>query len=189
MTILRRIKRTIENATRSYGKSRSAGRSFSPARVGPATLEKAVRTAYVRALNRLHNRVDAHNYVLDEIGGAYDGSAESGERRRAVGTIIHKLGHLRMRGAKPKLVTYNVHPLDVWGNARDGWQVNDIYPSDGTIEVPEDATNKEIVTALKKEGLIKPNIHASSIEIDGEVGYTMNLEYRGKPAYELRPAR
>lgn len=86
--------------------------------------------------------------------------------------------------------TYNVHPLDVWGNKREGFEVNDVYPSRGSITIPVDATDDEIIAALKKEGFIDCNIRASSIGIDGELEYTLYVEYKptAHPEYELRRA-
>lgn len=78
----------------------------------------------------------------------------------------------------------------MWGNERDGFEVNDVYPSRGSITIPVDATDDEIITALKKEGFIGRNIRASSIEIDGELEYTLYVNYAptSHPEYELRRA-
>ena len=105
--------------------------------------------------------------------------------------LRRRYGHGRKknirRGYKGPTYTYSVHGLDVWGNKKDGYEVNDVYPSSGTITIPVDATNDEIIAALKKEGFIDRNIRASSIEIDGEVENTMDYNYEPKnhPEYEL----
>jgi len=87
-------------------------------------------------------------------------------------------------------VTYHVHGLDVWGNEKDGFEVNDVYPSRGTIEVCAGASNREIVLALKAAGFIKRGVRHASVEIEGEIGYTLNVNYAptAHPEYELRPA-
>ena len=84
---------------------------------------------------------------------------------------------------------YDVHGLDVWGNRREGYSVNDVYPSQGTVEIHDDATDEEIVRALKREGFIDKGIHTRSVSIDGERGYALYIgEARNyKPVYELRP--
>lgn len=82
---------------------------------------------------------------------------------------------------------YNVHALDVWGNERDGYEVNDIYPSQGRVTFYNDATNTEIVSAMKRGGFIRPGIHTRSIQIEGdeEIVY-LNVARTGKPVFELR---
>jgi hypothetical protein len=106
--------------------------------------------------------------------------------------LRRRFGHARKKnvrkGYKGEMHEYEVHPLDVWGNKKEGFSVNDVYPSRGRISIPEDATNDEIIAALKKEGFINRNIRASSIGIDGEPGYTLYVEYKptAHPEYELR---
>lgn len=83
---------------------------------------------------------------------------------------------------------YTVHGLDVWGNRRDGFSVNDVYPSHATIELPDDATDKQIIQALKDIGDIRPNFRFASFDIEGEIGYGLYVTYapENKPVYELR---
>jgi hypothetical protein len=84
---------------------------------------------------------------------------------------------------------YDVHGLDVWGNEEDGFEVNDVYPSRGTIEIPLHAKTADIVKALKEDGYIDRDVSPSNIEIDGD---EYNLDVRdasnGQPVYQLRPA-
>ena len=83
---------------------------------------------------------------------------------------------------------YSVHPLDVWGNAREGYDVNDVYPSRGNVFIFDDATDEEIVRALKDEGFIDKFVRTKSVSIDGETGQELYIsEARtGKPVYQLR---
>jgi hypothetical protein len=50
-------------------------------------------------------------------------------------------------------VEYEVRSLDVWGNAEEGYDVNDSF-SIGTIELSESMSDKEILQALVKEGYL-----------------------------------
>ena len=96
------------------------------------------------------------------------------------------------RQSRNRLVSvYNVHPLDVWGNAREGYDVNDVLPSQGNVYIFDDATDEEIVRALKEEGFIDKGIRTKSVSIDGEVGYDLYIgdARNQKPAYELRFVR
>ena len=148
-----------------------------------------VRETFKKHYLKTSDRAEAWNATLLELGGR----GPSDERiviadilREEVDDLVKKL-----RGkVKHKVVTYDVHGLDVWGNAREGFEVNDVYPSRGQVEIPEDASHEEIVRALKAEGFIDRNIHMSSVEIDGEPGYTLYIgEARtNKPVYELRVA-
>ena len=88
------------------------------------------------------------------------------------------------------ITIYDVHGLDVWGNAREGFEVNDVYPSQGAVWIFNDATDQEIVRALKDEGFIDKLVRNKSVNIEGEMGINGELyisEARsGKPVYQLR---
>jgi hypothetical protein len=96
---------------------------------------------------------------------------------------------------KHYVVVYEVISLDVWGNARDGFEVNDMHRA-GTVEVPYTAqygtgawpTDAAIVKGLKGAGFLKPRIHTKSIVIDGEADGMLFLEEarNGRPIYHLR---
>lgn len=85
--------------------------------------------------------------------------------------------------------SYTVHTYDVWGNAKDGYDVNDVYPSCGTVELSDDCTDADIIRACKSIGAIRRNFHIDSFRIDGEIGYSMyvNHQLTGYPVCELRP--
>ena len=55
-----------------------------------------------------------------------------------------------------KLIDY----FDVWGNAEDGWEVNNLtsyYDTDDTcLRIAEDATDEEIIELLIQIGYLKP---------------------------------
>lgn len=57
---------------------------------------------------------------------------------------------------KYKIVDY----IDVWGNAEDGWEVNDLtsyYDTDDTcLRISEDATDEEIIDFLIQINYLKP---------------------------------
>lgn len=84
---------------------------------------------------------------------------------------------------------YEVHCLDVWGNAEDGYYVNDVYPSCAEIELPEGYTDADMLRALRVDVLddSKPD---AFYEIEGgaedETQY-VNRACDGRPLLELRP--
>ena len=64
------------------------------------------------------------------------------------------------------VTTWDVWTLDVWGNAADGWDVND-RSKVGTIEAPADADDSAIVDALIGAGFLAPYARGR-VELDGD---------------------
>jgi hypothetical protein len=98
------------------------------------------------------------------------------------------------------LQKYKVYSLDVWGNARDGYEVNDRCGI-GEIEIwvaPKalgwntetmgtvygfDPTDKQIKSALVYAGYLS---HLAEIEIDGESDYALSVDNAiGCPLFQL----
>ena len=89
------------------------------------------------------------------------------------------------------------YDYDVWGNDKDGYEVNDIYAAligsslfnceNVYIDVLESDTDKQIVQKLKKSGWMKKTVKDSKVSIDGEIEYQLFIDYCGRPACELRP--
>ena len=82
-----------------------------------------------------------------------------------------------------------VWSLDVWGNEKEGFEVNDRSEIE-QHEVADDffvMENKKIVRWLKENGLIKRGIHTSSIEIDGDGETYLYIDDRrnGRPEYQI----
>lgn len=76
---------------------------------------------------------------------------------------------------------------DLWGNAKDGWEVNDRRKG----EIYNINLNKDLFGELKRLGLIQPRVHRTSVEIEGEDEYTLyindarNKSGGRKPVFEL----
>ena len=64
---------------------------------------------------------------------------------------------------------FNVAELDVWGNAKDGFEVNNIYRTDGYIDV-EDTEVETLTEVLKKWDSLP------ACTVDGDEKYTLFLE-------------
>jgi hypothetical protein len=62
---------------------------------------------------------------------------------------------------------YTVWSFNVWGNAKDGYEVND-RSNEGSIELPENCTDNQIIKALKDSGYLKKGKHTSSFDIGGD---------------------
>jgi len=149
--------------------------------------ERLVSDTFKRHYLATGSTTEAWNLTLEEVGGE-----ATSPRRLPVADVLRRVADdlvAKLRGrVKHATVTLDVHPLDVWGNDRDGYAVNDVYPSRGSIEVPPDASHREIVTALKHGGFIDRNVHLKSVEVDGdpEFGLDVGEARTGKPVYRLR---
>ena len=74
---------------------------------------------------------------------------------------------------------YRLYTYDLWGNARDGYDVNDVYRTGVVIELPDDASDYLINRRLGERG----------ITWDGEPGYVLygnSSRDPSKPVAELR---
>ena len=83
---------------------------------------------------------------------------------------------------KKKFRQYN---YDVWGNPKDGYDVNDIFRTSFVYELDPNLPNNELIKVLKKEGCIKKRVWAKSIEVGGDETW-ITFDYKGKPEFELR---
>lgn len=79
---------------------------------------------------------------------------------------------------------YEVITYDVWGNARDGFEVNNAFRSGVIVEVNDDDSDAAINRRLSAAGFD----NARGITWDGEPGMALYGENKrnGRPAAELR---
>lgn len=94
----------------------------------------------------------------------------------------------RPRRRDPQRYVYDVHGLDVWGNAEDGYDVNDVYPSRGSVTLRDGMTDAQIVSSLRREGFIGSRVRTKRVRVDGDMGDALYIEDAkdGKPVYQLR---
>lgn len=80
---------------------------------------------------------------------------------------------------------YRIFSLDVWGNAREGFEVND-WRERGTITLPIDASDTQIIRALKNHGDIGKRIQTRSFHIDGD-DYIIEIDWKrtSEPLFTL----
>ena len=55
--------------------------------------------------------------------------------------------------------------FDVWGNAEDGWDVNDVSKEFDDLYIDPSATNEDIVDYLKSIGYFANDVQMSDLEI------------------------
>ncbi len=81
--------------------------------------------------------------------------------------------------------TWTVCSLDVWGNERDGYEVNNIFRTEfDDLYISEDTTDKEIIQFLKRIGYLKKTCKDSKFDIDGDDMF-MYIDYCGQPVCHL----
>lgn len=89
-----------------------------------------------------------------------------------------------------KAVQWRYYSYDVWGNAKDGYEVNEVFRTPDVIEIPEDVnTDLELFTHLKKTGFLTgKRLQARLFETDHNVCCedTIYFSYKGKPEGEFR---
>lgn len=80
---------------------------------------------------------------------------------------------------------YKVFSLDVWGNEKEGFDVND-RSSLGNITLPLDADDRTLVKGLKSEGIIGKFCKTKSFSIDGD-DYSLNIDWasNSRPLFTL----
>jgi hypothetical protein len=83
--------------------------------------------------------------------------------------------------------TYRYYSYDVWGNERDGYEVNDVFRTPDTYEIPDEGGDDAVFNALKKQGFMRPRVLRRLFELaPGSDENVLYLEYKGRPEGELR---
>ena len=81
--------------------------------------------------------------------------------------------------------TYRFIALDVWGNVRDGWEVNQQFYTDRYIHLATGSgmTGKQILTQCRLQGIIETIV---PFEVYTNDEYRIEVEYKnGRPAFML----
>lgn len=83
------------------------------------------------------------------------------------------------------MATWSVWSYDVWGNKRDGYDVND-RSRISRIEGPADPTDAQVLRMAKDGGLLKRTVRLTSLDLEGDEGYvTITARRDGFPIGEL----
>lgn len=92
----------------------------------------------------------------------------------------------RARGREPDLWSWKLVAYDVWGNAENGWDVNDYRYTGDEIVLPGDVSGEEAIDALAEAGLIKGGLE---VEDWHEETITFSRRKDDKPVGEIRRDR
>ena len=79
---------------------------------------------------------------------------------------------------------YEVHSLDVWGNARDGWEVNQAFHTGICIEIREGDSDEDILQKLADADILSDNWKRYKLEIEGD-DYFMTIFHASQQANML----
>jgi hypothetical protein len=66
-----------------------------------------------------------------------------------------------MEMIKCRVINY----FDVWGNEEEGWEINN-QCHEMDIEIPADATNKQVFEALQECGFIREDVDFKQVEFE-----------------------
>jgi hypothetical protein len=85
---------------------------------------------------------------------------------------------------------YRVYTYDVWGNADNGYDVNDVYRSGETVEIPDDTSSRDIPGILHAAGILSDEgletVEVDDAYMDATTIYLCRKD-DGMPVCELRP--
>lgn len=131
--------------------------------------------------------------IVHKIHEDHGAASETPEFSRALGATSDKV-RKKFRELTEDVTSttrYRLINYDVWGNENDGFEINNQFYTNDYVEIPKDASDAEIVSILKDEGIIKKSARKESIEIEGEEGYSLRFTHRptGRPEFELRTER
>ncbi len=86
------------------------------------------------------------------------------------------------------MATWNLHNYDRWGNDEDGYEVNDVYGASLSVDLPDDATDAQILAVLAEAS----GTDTSKVQVDGST-YAEDAIYlndeNGWPLAELRKTK
>ena len=79
-----------------------------------------------------------------------------------------------------------LYTYDLWGNETEGYEVNNVFGTDITIDVPESISDEELLKLLAAE-TDTPFEEIEGYTIEGEIEFILYfLDENGNPAFELR---
>jgi hypothetical protein len=110
-------------------------------------LRAAVRTAFNEKLATSKDEVEAYNYALNKIAGFNFSSPELRKQVAEIAREYMKKGARKLRPTE----TWEVRSIDAWADGEGGWTENQSFAA-GTIELPPEWSNRELLKALRSAG-------------------------------------
>jgi hypothetical protein len=72
---------------------------------------------------------------------------------------------------------FEIINYDVWGNPKDGFEVNNSFSTGIVIDINEDDSDKTILKKLKEVGYLKKTAKFNCFEIDGDFDYSLYINH------------
>ena len=72
--------------------------------------------------------------------------------------------------------------FDVWGNAKDGWEVNNLCHDEYTVRKVDLYNKKALLRLLKRLNYLKKNVRTNQLDIDG-FSYENRIEISQRSNY------
>lgn len=69
------------------------------------------------------------------------------------------------------MATFNVHALDVWGNADDGFEVNNAFRTATNVTIPEWASDDDVALILIDANILEAGHTGDDLTIEGDPDY------------------
>jgi hypothetical protein len=158
-----------------------------PNPAAPMTRQKIARAVASAIKSGISSRLDEVSRLIETLKRR--GIITAQEHRAWRKQITNAMGRNLMRANPSDELSFSewsVYSYDVWGNADDGWEVNDSFYV-GEVTLADDASDADIITALKDAGILSKKAKVSNVDIDGDDDYiTLNDKRDGMPLLELR---
>jgi len=88
---------------------------------------------------------------------------------------------------------YRLYTYDIWGNKKDGYEVNDAFASDITVDIAPDDQEETIIKKLRAEMPVQQRRRRQSKDFRIEGGDTPEcfiwITHKRVPFCELRPEK
>ena len=81
---------------------------------------------------------------------------------------------------------HEILAIDVWGNARDGYEINDEHGTGVIVEIPASASDSEALKLIRKALGHRADARGYHDPIGSEDGYCFHKNKNGEPAYFTR---
>lgn len=97
-----------------------------------------------------------------------------------------------MNERKPEFFKHEILAIDVWGNQKDGWEINDMKTTGTFVDLHDEMTDEEIIVAVRGALGHRKDARGYHIQSSGESvrygGVCIDRNKNGKPAYYTRVA-
>lgn len=124
-------------------------------------------------------------YGIENFGGNH--ARESAISHREIEKLYNTIESENFieddENSKHRIVNY----FDVWGNSKDGYEVNNMC-EEGVITLHMNATNEDVLKALKKFGFLKKHVRMNMIQFEGAYMDIWEInDSKGKPICRVEP--